>query len=402
MNTLDRVARPLQAARTFKPITADASGTVPERIEILKAGMWPDGSAKGHLDITIPNLVEMVSNFDRGVGMPGGAGTGLPIDYGHEEWAQAAGWMKSLELIGDTLYAHVEWSTSGLAALQGKEYKCISPSFWPGCLGQWQDPENPDITASNVLVGAGLTNIPFFKGLTPIMASTGSNNVMYISANNKETSTVPTLDEVRIKDATSLTDEEKQVLADNKADLSADELSKFNLTEAVDKAIENKEVEKVEEVTETEEVKEAVAIAASVKSGEKMVVNASEFTSLKGQVEASAKKLAEYELKDTAAFVTAHIARGAIKADQATEWTKRIVADNSMKDLLTSLPDNKVLAAEMGDSSTENTISAYAQLKEKAEKIVADRKVSYGDAITAARRENPELVKAADDETKTV
>jgi hypothetical protein len=29
--------------------------------------------------------------------MPGGKGFGIPIDFSHEEWAAAAGWIKELK-----------------------------------------------------------------------------------------------------------------------------------------------------------------------------------------------------------------------------------------------------------------------------------------------------------------
>jgi 5-deoxy-D-glucuronate isomerase len=120
---------------------------------------------------------------------------------------------------------------SRAAALEDGEYKCISPSFWPACLGEWYDPEDSEQTARNVLVGAGLTNIPFFKDLTAIMASRSSDNdgksknVIYIKA-DKEQKTM-TLDEVRVLDADKLNDEQKQILIAHKEELSAEERTKF-------------------------------------------------------------------------------------------------------------------------------------------------------------------------------
>jgi hypothetical protein len=334
-------------ARTFKALgfikSDQGTDEIPTRIELIKAGQWPDDSNKGYLKITKADLEEFKSNFDNGVGMPGGKGFGLPIDFSHEEWAAAAGWIKELEIVGNTLFANVEWSKSGATALTNGDFKCISPSFYPACLGSWHDPEDWSNTAQNVLVGAGLTNIPFFKDLKPIMASTtsgeGSNedkNVIYVnaSARKEEKYMQPTLEEVRAKDNDVLTDEERQILADNKADLNADELKKFGFEVKAD----------------TKPQPKANPVKASdVKGNEgNVVMAAAEVKQLNDRIGTLEEAVKASNKKDIESEVDTHIARGAIRADQKDAWVEKITADNSNKDLLVALPDNQVLASAQG------------------------------------------------------
>src|SRR5438045_9705472 len=110
MPVTEKNKKVIHAARSFKPVMLSDSKEIPTRIEIMQAGEWPDDSNKGHLVITIADLHDFKNNFDKGVGMPGGPGFGLPVDFAHEDWNRAAGWMQELEGEGDKLYANQEWS----------------------------------------------------------------------------------------------------------------------------------------------------------------------------------------------------------------------------------------------------------------------------------------------------
>jgi hypothetical protein len=412
MNPAPAAIQTTQPLRTRTTIMADSSAALPTRIEIMRAGIWPASSVKGPLTITTADLAEFKRNFDAGVGIPAGLGK-LPIDFSHEEWAQAAGWITGLEVEGDVLYATVEWSTSGAAALKGGEFKCISPSFWPACLGEWYDAEDSEVTARNVLVGAGLTNIPFFKDLTPIMASKSSandeksKNVIYINA---ERNTM-TLDEIRVLDADKLTDEQKQFLTDNQAELSADERTKFGIAadegagngegegdggeggegDGEGDADPNKNNEGDAEVTD--EVKEAVALQASVKKGEKVLMDASEVKAMKDQIAAHSGQLAGYRKAEIQASVRKHLQRGAIKADQVDKWVERIEADATLEDMLNDLPDNKVAASELGTEGAADVANAAKQFEDlvQAEIKASNGALGYGDAAKKVAAANPTL-----------
>lgn len=409
---------------------ADSSATVPTRIELIKAGTWPATSVKGPLTIMPSDLMEMKQNFDAGIGVPGGLGK-LPIDYSHEEWAKAAGWIASLELGEDaegtpTLFANVEWTGPGEQALKDGEYKCISPSFWPACLGEWYDPEDSEQTARNVLVGAGLTNIPFFKDLTAIMASRSSDsdgkskNVIYIKADKEKTMT---LDEVRVLDADKLNDEQKQFLIAHKEELSADEAEKFATVltadagtgdgdgagdgtgtgdgdgtndddkggdgagEGVDADNKNKGAGM------SQEEKDAAQLQADIKAGKKVVMDASEVNAMKTQIEAHSSQLAGYRRAEIKASVEKHLQRGAIKADQVDKWVDRIEKDASAEELLDGLNDNPIMASELGNGVAADVANAAVQFDQKVqEKIKASEgKLGYGEAVKLVASENPQL-----------
>jgi hypothetical protein len=392
----------IKASRTFKPITLvkadDGQLEVPKRIEVVRAGNWPN-SVKGNLTISSADLDEMKANFDAGMSQPY-PGFGLPIDFGHADFAEAAGWIKDLEVVGNVLYADVEWSTAGEEALRGGLYKCFSPAFYPACMGEYHDPENFDVTARNVLEGGGLTNIPFFKGLTPIQASTSSNgdedkNVIYINASKEEEKNSMDLAEIRAKENDALTEDERKFLDEHKSELSAEEVQKFGFEAPKSEEGEEQEEEQEEEAPagEAEEVELPEAVAASLKAANVVMVKADRLKSL----EETAEKFEKKEAQET---VQAHVQRGAIKADQLGLWTNKLVAARGkdreeMETLLSNLPDNKVMADEIGQEEGESVEnSAQAELMRRAGEAV---KASVKDGkATVALGEAVKTVLASD------
>lgn len=396
MNTVEVLEKQkISATRTMNAILADSSKQLPSRIQLIKAGRWIN-SVKGDIDITLADLAEFKTNFDNGVGLPGNGLVGLPVDFSHEDWKGAAFWIKAVEVEGDILWAsEIEYTTKGREALESGEYKCISPSFYPACMGTWFDPENPEITARNVIVGAGLTNIPFFKGLTPIMASASSGedksrNVIYINADAK--GDTMDLAVVRAKPVTEITDEEKAFLVEHKADLQADELVAFGIDQPEEIVEEEEEEIVVVPPVENVEDKEASEIQASIKNGSKVLVEASAYKSLQGKVDAYQKIIDQQDTEKIEASVKEHAARGAIKADQIADWTKKIKADRSLETLLSSLPDNKLVASEYGTSEAGDTNASNAINEKVLAKIQASSTpLTYADALKQVASENAEL-----------
>lgn len=401
MNTLEALLekQKISAARTMNSIVADSSKQLPTRIQLIKAGKWVD-SVKGNIEITLDDLNEFKENFDRGYGLPGNGEIGLPVDFKHEDWDKAGAWIKGLTVEGGTLYADpVEWTRSGQESIEGGDFKCISPSFYPACLGQWYDPEDPTITARNVLTGAGLTNIPFFKGLNPVMASTSSGddknsrNVIYIKADAK--GDTMDLAVVRAKPVTEITDEERAYLVEHKEDLQADELIAFGIDQPADDAT-PPAPEPVVTVPPVENAddKEAAEIQASIKDGKMVLVEASAYKSLQGKVEAYAKIVEEKDTAEIKASVEKHVARGAIKADQIDEWSKRIKADRSLEAVLGNIPDNKLVADanELGTNDNGN-VNASATLHQKALELVkaSTSNLTYAQAIKEVAASNADL-----------
>lgn len=398
MSTAEAAKTNNASARRFVGIMADGSAELPSRIEILRAGTWPEQSNKGEIIITESDLQQFKRNFDNGVGMAGGVGTGLPIDFSHDYTGKAAGWMKDLIVEGDILYADVEWSTAGTAALMGKEFKAFSPMFTPACLGDWHDPENWGNTARNVLEGGALTNIPFFKDLTPIMASTASNendgedkkNVIYVRAS--EVKELPMqLDEIRVKANADLSEDERAFLTTNKSQLTADELTKFGYEVAAP-------APKVEAHT-------TPVSASAVKGTEgNVVLAASEVVAMRekaaqhdvlaSRVEAMETQLQASKEKEVSDFVDTQMERGAIKADQKEVWVKNIMANAEMKAIMEALPGSAVVAdKEIGSASKAAAItSALDEVKQKAAALVtADSSLSQTDAELRVMKDDKEL-----------
>lgn len=393
MTEPQRVNNNVGMARAYKPILADSNAQLPYKIEIMRVGEWND-SIKGNLTIVESDLVEMKANFDNGVGMSGGAGFGLPIDFAHNDHLEAAGWMTELSISEGVLYAHVDWSSAGETALKGKLYKCFSPSFWPGCLGTWEDPEDPTIKADNVLVGGALTNIPFFKGLKPIMASNHAGDrtqAMYINANQNKELQMATLEEVLAKEASTLTQEEKDLIVANVDKLTDEQKTAHGIEVKIETPVNENENEEEEVPTPTPvEDKEAVAVAASIKAGQVIGVPKAEYEALKASQ-------VKFETKEAESIVQTHVARGAIKADAVSRWTNRLVSAHGkvreeLEADLAALPDNKILASEIGSDKNATPVSASAELRKLAhEAIKADATLNISTAMSKVVAENPEL-----------
>lgn len=396
--------------RTRNPIMADANGAAPTRIEICKAGMWP-GSIKGDLVITVADLMEMKSNYDLGYALPAGGEIGLPIDFSHNDHEKAAGWITSVEVEGDILYGNVEWTKAGREAIENKEFKCFSPSFYPACLGQWYDPENPTRTGRNVLVGGALTNIPFFKDLLAVNASQSSGsskskNVIYLSADTK--GNTMELATVRNKAPSELTAEESTFLAldENKTQLTAAERVAFGLdgapatppNEDPTPPTETPAPSETPAPTPAPADVEASAIQASIKSGEKVLVTASEYNDMKSKVDASTAQLAGMRREKIDASVTDHIKRGAIKASEHKDWADRIEKDATLEKTLQSLPSNEIIADQNEIGKDGGTgASAAEQLEGRIQEAIkasaenGGTPLTYAQAVDKIAREDPQL-----------
>lgn len=201
------------------------------------------------------------------------------------------------------------------------------------------------------------------------------------------------LAQVLAKKKDELSTEEQAFLVEHKSELTADQQIAFGVGDAPATPV-APVVEDEEEVTP--EIKEAVAVAASIKSGEKVLVEASAFNSLKNQVEASAKIIAGYEKERIEASVDTHIARGAIKADQKDAWTKAIIASADNKNLLESLPDNKILASEIGHDDQDTTGEAGVAMETKIQEAIkaSNGKLSYAQAAVQVATSDPDLANA--------
>lgn len=413
-------------ARTFRPVMASSATELPTRIELLKVGMW-DTPNHGMFMVSSDDLAQYKENFDNGVAQAGDSG--IMIDYDHESRfgkSVAAGWIKGLDIATDengieTLFADpVEWTEQGKTDLLGKNYKCISPEFYPASRGGWEDPEQYGHYIENVLAAAGLVNRPLFKGLKPIMASADSKldreEKIFISASEKETQSM-TLEEVRAKELSALTEEEKTFLVEHKEELTAEEQTKFGMEVTANQETEEQKKEREAAEAKAAEEKAAAEAAANAQTpdlSKAQPVAASAVTGNEGNVVVAAsevKRLYEVEQKSifasAEAFVKEHIARGAIRADQLKPVTEMLVAASGthrtqLEETFKNLPDNAVAAGEQG-SDAGVTGSAQEELHRKTTEAVTASagKLDYRDAMKQVLESNADLNKRVSEERKS-
>ena len=141
---------------------------VPNLVQILRVGKF-NHPVYGAFEITAQTLSEMKANFDNKI-----RGIDMAFDYYHASDEDASGWVKALELKedGTELWSEVEWTPKAKQKLMDRELRYFSPDF----AFQWTDPET-NRTFNNVLFGGGLTNRPFLKEMTAIVADENKTGV---------------------------------------------------------------------------------------------------------------------------------------------------------------------------------------------------------------------------------
>ena len=338
-------------------IEADANGVAPATLQLLIVGSW-NTPWHGDFEISAEDIDQFVANYKANIGLPADSEGKIQVNYGHASWDKAAGWMSNLRAEEDdgrlSLVADVEWTADALAAIKAGEWRYISPEFNPRAL-PWEDPEEEWRMIANVLTGAGLTNIPLFKKLKKVAASERPDS------SNKSNQGEPMslkLEDIRTLEASAITADQRKVLEDNKAELSTEELAKFDIKadqKPADPAPNNVEGD-----------------AAPV------TINASELASLKAAAQQgvdASEKLAKKEASD---FASARIAAGQVKSGDKETLENILLASSgesrkALEDFLTGLPVNASIGQELGDGGKALTASAHDELHTKVvEKIAAD------------------------------
>ena len=204
-----------------------------------------------------------------------------------------------------------------------------------------------------------------------------------------------TLEDVVAKDNSALTEEEKNFLAEHKEELTDEQKTKFGFEvpkedPKKDENQNNKEAEGEEPVITPVVDKELEPVMASLKTGESVVVKASVLQRLEETDKA-------YRTEKAERIVASHVERGAIKADQLKVWTEKLMADATVEDLLKNLPDNQIMASEVGTAEGQE-INATAQITQKANELVKAAReegqtLDIGTAMSRVMASEPELAK---------
>jgi phage I-like protein len=154
-----------------------AEGEIPRHVQVIRAGVYHD-PRYGEFHVTKEMLLSMVKNFNSNI-----LKIDLAIDYSHKSDEEAAGWIKklSLEQDGTDLWADVDWTPTGKKTLSEKRYRYLSADFTDNYVdNQTLEEFGP------TLRGAGLTNRPVVKGMTPV-----------IELSEKKEGQMPTIEELQ-------------------------------------------------------------------------------------------------------------------------------------------------------------------------------------------------------------
>ena len=213
---------------------------IPDRVQLLRAGKFHHDGRE--IVVKEKDLTSMVKNFSEKV-----RGIDLMIDFSHNSEGEAAGWIKVLKLsdCGQELWADVEWTPQGEKRLKDKSFRYISADF----SFNYKDNENLNEFGAT-LFGAGLTNRPVVKSMTPIVLSEDINllnegKVMYEEKKMQEKEKLEEKEEMQ--EEMSL-EQAMEMLKELKAKLLEKE-----------KELEKMKGEREEEMKESEEMKAEMA-----------------------------------------------------------------------------------------------------------------------------------------------
>lgn len=162
----------------------DVGGRAPEWIKLIPAGAFTAIDGRGPFVNSDPQAVVRESLAKM-------ATAGMVLDYDHAtEYAAphgrpaiAAGWIKTLEVRNGAIFARIEWTKAGAAAVQAKEYRYVSPVF---------DFDRPpgvpaDATTGTVtrILRPALTNNPALISLPAIMSARGNQVTIRLTKTEK-------------------------------------------------------------------------------------------------------------------------------------------------------------------------------------------------------------------------
>lgn len=377
-------------------IEADEQGNIPKVLDLLHEGSW-NTPWHGDFETTRADIYEYVEHFNQKIGLPEDNDGEAPVNYSHKGDEKAGGWMKKLraEEFADGrlhLVADFEPTPAGAKAIKDKEFKYLSPEFNPRAL-PWEDPEEEWRFVSNVITGAALTNIPLFKKLKKVAASERPSEPEGSSSKPKKGERMTfKLEDLRGKEASQISADERAFLEENKAELTADELRSLDI--------------KADEQPQ----KPATKVEGDTK--DQVTISASELAELKASASRGVEAAQKLEQKEASDFADARIAAGQVKSDEKDKLTSILLASSgdqraAIEAFVAGLPENERLkegSQELGDGGSDAK-SAGQKLDEAARAIVkasaeAGSEKSYGDALVQARRENKELADEADQEVR--
>ena len=330
----------------------------------------PDGKSVV-FSITRDTLQTMVENYDAKV-----RGVDLAVDFAHRADEEAAGWITGLELVETPreceLWADVEWTPDGHAAVGGKKFRYISPDF----AFSWTDNET-GTKYGPTLFGAGLTNRPVIKNMATTVELTEVKEMAKKPAKKKISEM--TAEELKVRLAEEKDEEKKELIELRLGEMEADE------ADGDDDGDEDEDDDGDED-----------APAAKKKPKKKPEMNMDELKAAYqkvcdelGEVKKSlAKQLSETQKKEKEATFSKLVAEGKLVPAQKDAF----MAGDTVKLAELAQPVKlKSVGADGEPVNADKNVSASDEVLKLAEKVSTERKIPKGDAISVVLAENPKL-----------
>jgi phage I-like protein len=353
------------------------------QIEIMRTGTWKH-PVYGNFSITENDLDDFILHFIENV-----RGIDIAIDLEHGETphkSASAGWIKHLTKQGNSLLAEIEWTDLGKEKLKSKEYKYFSPEF----KFSYEDHETGK-KYSNVLMGGGLTNRPFIKNMQPVLLSEDvqieahQDNTSFIYMQNIEKERIDKKMNAKLLTVLKLSEnatEEQVSEAIENVVKENETLTKEVETKTNEIADKNKEI--TEKTTENVELSEKIKTLTSNKTDlEKDNIKLSE------RITSIETKLVESEWEKVSSKL---LSEGKLTPAMAEKFKVGYMKDKETTLALMETLQPIVELGERGNSQGNNEVKSNIELFEnEVNTIVANRKVSYADALVLAEKEKPEL-----------
>lgn len=138
----------------------DADGKTRRWVQICQDGVWKHPTF-GTVQVNQAFREKLVANFNGNVRR-----TSIPTDYDHVTAGPASGWYQQLENRGSALFAEIEFTPTATGKVKAGEYRYFSPE-WDA---NYVDPQT-GTKHGPTLLGGGLVNRPFFRGMQPLTFS---------------------------------------------------------------------------------------------------------------------------------------------------------------------------------------------------------------------------------------
>ena len=335
-------------AHVIKFILQEIPSNEIEWVELIRKGKFKHSKA-GKIDITEKVLKRLKENFDGNARR-----VDIAVDYFHESYAEAAGWVKQIELRDDnnSLWINVEWTEKAKEKLLSKEIRYISADFSLN----YEDSET-GAKFGATLFGAGLTNRPHVKDMQPIS----------LDEDLEEIKTPP----INFKD---------------------NKMVDFNeILESVGALSEDEKLQLGEKIGFT--------IKASAKEATKLAEEALEANKIQDD-KAAAKESTIIKLSDEVEKLKTSL----VSSKQEIDFNIMLSGGKVVESQRVAFMDNNIIdfaknatplnLSEVGSGSIEaSEEAAESKYDQLVEKKAADKGITLSEASKIIVKENPELVK---------